>query len=287
MNMREKIKRTNYAFTLVELLVVISIIAILLAVIMPAMSKARALATALKSMSNMRQWGIGAIAFAEQNNGTLPWEGNKDENLGSVFKNDDWWANSIPRMLGQQSYRQISETAIKNKTTVPMPPNKDCIFVDPAAKFPRGFTQDAVNFYDSIANYEYQMFFCYIWNSELNNGPTASTKDDIENVKLANIKSTQQTVLMLEMRTTSEELDKKDFDYYKTRPLLGRHRGDWKRFARRHLNGGHLVFCDGHAARVKYDYVTTNSDNSRDPDYRSGNWNKPGLIWNAFGPSIK
>ncbi|OHB58155.1 MAG: hypothetical protein A2Y12_07785 [Planctomycetes bacterium GWF2_42_9] len=285
--MRDNKTHTNQAFTLVELLVVISIIAILLAVIMPAMSKARALATALKSMSNTRQWGIGVIAFAEQNNGVLPWEGNKDENLGSVFKNNDWWANSIPRMLGQQSYRQISETAIKNKTTVPMPPNRDCIFVDPAAKFPQGFTKEAVNFYDGSINYEYKMFFCYIWNSELNNGPTASTKDDIENVKLANIKSSQQTILMLEMRTANEELEKKDYDYYKTRPLLGRHRGDWKRFARRHLNGGHVVFCDGHTARLKYDYVTVNAQGSRDPDYRDGNWNKPGLIWNAFGPSLK
>jgi prepilin-type processing-associated H-X9-DG protein len=235
----------------------------------------------------MRQWGIGAIAFAGQNDSVLPWEGNKDENLGSVFKNDDWWANSIPKMLGQQSYRQISEAAIKNKSTVPLPPNKDCIFIDPAAKFPNDFTRDAINFYDGTANYEYQMFFCYIWNSELNNGLTVSTKDDIENVKLANIKSSGQTVLMLEMRTTSEELDKKDFEYYKTRPLLGRHRGDWKRFARRHLNGGHMVFCDGHAARLKYDYVTTNGQDSRNPDCRDGNWNKPGLIWNAFGPSIK
>jgi prepilin-type N-terminal cleavage/methylation domain-containing protein/prepilin-type processing-associated H-X9-DG protein len=285
--MREKNNRINQAFTLIELLVVISIIAMLLAVIMPSMSKARSLAIAIKSMSNMRQWGIGAMMFATQNDGVLPWEGNKDENLGSVFKNSDWWANSIPKMLGQQSYRQISEEAIKSKTFVPMPPNKDCIFIDPAAKFPQVFTKDSVNFYDSTANYEYQMFFCYVWNSELNNGPTLSSKDDIENVKLINIKSSGQTVLMLEMRTTNEELDKKDYEYYKTRPLLGRHRGDWKRLARRHLKAAHIVFCDGHAGRIKYDYATANAQGSRDPDYRDGNWNKPGLIWNAFGPSIK
>jgi len=285
--MREKKNIANHAFTLVELLVVISIIAMLLAIMLPSLSKARALAIAVKSMSNMRQWGLGAMMFAGQNNGVLPWEGNKYDYMGETFKSDDWWANSIPKMLGQLPYRKISETAIATKTYVPIPPNKDCIFIDPAAKFTKGFTKDAVNFYDSTSGYEYQMFFCYVWNSELNNGPTASTNDDIENVKLTNIKSSGQTILMLEMRTTSEELDAKDYSYYINRDLLGRHRGDWKRFARRHLKGGHIVFCDGHAARLKYDYATANNQNSRDPDYRDGNWNKPGLIWNAFGPSVK
>ena len=282
--MRDK---KNRAFTLVELLVVIAIIAMLLAVIMPALGKARALAIAIKSMSNMRQWGLGAIMFAGQNDGVLPWEGNKYDYMGETFKSEDWWANSIPKMLGQLPYRQISETAVKNKTYVPLPPDKDCIFIDPAAKFPKGFTKDAVCFYDGSVNYEYQLFFCYVWNSEMNNGPTASASDDIENVKIVNIKSSSQTVLMLEMRTTNEELDQKDYLYYRNRDLLGRHRGDWKRLARRHLKGAHVVFCDGHVARIKYDWATTNAQGSRDPDCRDGNWNKPGLIWNAFGPSVK
>lgn len=279
--------RRNRAFTLVELLVVISIIAILLAVLLPALNKARALARAIKSQSNTRQWGIGAIIFTNTNDDYFPWEGNKDDYMGITYKNDKWWANAIPQMLGQKSYRQISESAIKAGSFVPMPPEAGSIFVDPAAKFPGNFTRSAVTFYDRVYQYEYQLFFCYVWNSEMNNGPTASATDDIEYVKSANIKRSSETALMLEMRTTNDELDKRDYEYYKGRPLLGRHRGDWKRIARRHLNGAHIVFCDGHSKRVKYDWATINSQGSRDPDYSGGDWNKSGLIWNAFGPSVK
>ncbi|MFA5251061.1 MAG: type II secretion system protein [Phycisphaerae bacterium] len=281
------VKTANRAFTLVELLVVISIIALLMGILLPALNKARAYARAAKSMSNARQWGIGAIMFANDNDGYLPWEGNKDDYMGEDFKSDKWWANAIPPMLGQKSYRKLSEDAVKNHGYVPLPPQSNNIFIDPAAQFPGGFTTNAVCFYDNVYDYEYQLFFCYVWNSELNNGPTASAMDDIEQVKSEGIRRSSETVLMLEMRTTNDELDKTDYEYYRNRPLLGRHRGDWKRIARRHLNGSHIVFCDGHTERVKYDWATTNSQGSRDPDYPNGNWNKQGLIWNAFGPSLK
>ncbi len=57
------------AFTLVELLVVISIIAILLAVLMPALQKARRQARAIICKSNLRQWGIMSSMYCEANNG--------------------------------------------------------------------------------------------------------------------------------------------------------------------------------------------------------------------------
>jgi len=274
-------------FTLIELLVVTAVLALLLSILTPALRKARAYGRALVSLSNTRQWGMGAMMFAAENNNFLPWEGNKDENLGDNFFNPKWWANAVPPMLGQEPYRSISEQAVQSGGTVPLPPCESSIFIDPAARFPEGFTRSAVRFYDSIANYEYQLFFCYVWNSELNNGPTASVLDDIEEVNLTRIRQPGQTVLMLEMRTTNDELDKSDYNYYRTRSLLGRHRGDWKRFARRHLKGGHIVFCDGHAERVDYERATTNRQGSRNPDYPGGNWNQTDLIWNAFGPSLK
>jgi prepilin-type processing-associated H-X9-DG protein/prepilin-type N-terminal cleavage/methylation domain-containing protein len=59
-------------FTLVELLVVISIIAVLLAVLMPALSKAKATAVRVVCAANMKQVGLCMNMYADGNGGTLP-----------------------------------------------------------------------------------------------------------------------------------------------------------------------------------------------------------------------
>jgi prepilin-type N-terminal cleavage/methylation domain-containing protein/prepilin-type processing-associated H-X9-DG protein len=62
--LKKEQKKTNCsAFTLVELLVVISIISMLLAVLMPAMSKARKTAQAITCSANMRGVGLGMFAY--------------------------------------------------------------------------------------------------------------------------------------------------------------------------------------------------------------------------------
>ena len=64
--------RLRRAFTLVELLVVIGIIAILVAVLLPALKMAREQALSAQCLSNLRQCGQLLYLYANQNKGFFP-----------------------------------------------------------------------------------------------------------------------------------------------------------------------------------------------------------------------
>jgi prepilin-type N-terminal cleavage/methylation domain-containing protein/prepilin-type processing-associated H-X9-DG protein len=89
-------KRTHSrAFTLVELLVVIGIIALLIAILVPVLSKARRAAQAAKCLSNMRNFQLAHWIYLGENKGVLIQAGFSHG--GHAMNEEQGWFNTLQR----------------------------------------------------------------------------------------------------------------------------------------------------------------------------------------------
>jgi prepilin-type N-terminal cleavage/methylation domain-containing protein len=121
--------RKNGAFTLVELLVVIAVIAILASLLLPALSRARAKAHSTQCISNLRQWGLAFRQYADDNKDCLPRRGQGIQPLAQIDRPEDWF-NCLPPYFNSQSYEQLFTANQKLK------PRSSTVFVCPDATDP-------------------------------------------------------------------------------------------------------------------------------------------------------
>ena len=77
-----RINRTREAFTLIELMVVVAIIAILIAILVPSLSRARQQAYQIKCMANLKNIGLGMFLYVQDQSGSLPALSGQGRDLG-------------------------------------------------------------------------------------------------------------------------------------------------------------------------------------------------------------
>ena len=102
-------KPSRKFFTLIELLVVIAIIAILAAMLLPALNAAKDRACATQCIGNVRQIGFAAMEYASDNKGFMPF-GDQVSN-GLFYRSPDDYASSKRGQLGRYIGRKVMDDA--------------------------------------------------------------------------------------------------------------------------------------------------------------------------------
>jgi len=97
------------AFTLVELLVVIGIIALLISILLPSLSKARESANRTACLSNIKQITLAFIMYTTENKGYFPFCAlNANPQLPEDFV---WWTQASMPYIGEHASGRTSNSA--------------------------------------------------------------------------------------------------------------------------------------------------------------------------------
>jgi prepilin-type N-terminal cleavage/methylation domain-containing protein/prepilin-type processing-associated H-X9-DG protein len=249
-----KTERKN-GFTLIELLVVIAIIAILAAMLLPALGRAKISAQRVSCLNKQRQWGLAFLMYTQDNDENTPRESETKDGSSLLIwaqvvapDGADVWYNALPR-------------SIKLKGAADYPADKlafyskDSLFHCPAAPISAGVVL------------ENNIYFSLAMNSKLISGSQTS-------IRVNTIKQPSNTVIFLENRLDNDPI----VDPNQKKDNLGQPSSFATRFAARHAKSGNLVFIDGHAATYKGPQVVQTQPG---PDEGAGILPQTEIVWTA------
>ena len=212
------------AFTLIELLVVIAIIAILAALLLPALNRAKAAAKRTECISNLRQIAIGIHLYATDNQDALP----------SIVI-----TNGMPWSYQWRFFKE--QTMSYDGLTGPSSAN-DKLFACPADTFYYLNTGNTPLIHTSMHDDPWADY-CSYWFSRLNlvtNGATGLPYHGIAGFKMSSIHNQTRTVMLVDTPAV--------FAYSWHKPELLTDPGPNE--VNDSMNTA--VFVDGHASYIKF-----------------------------------
>lgn len=242
--MRIRASRRN-AFTLLELIVVIAVIAILTSLSATAFARAKRTGERVACIGKFRQWGQGAHIYASDQDDKLPQEAVFDGintwemTAFSICK--DVWYNSLPRALRMPTAANYSATPSSQRSFY----QKRNFFHCPSVKFaPVSATYP--NF-SMAMNSKLMMDF-----EAAPPPPTADFESAtwFRELKLSQIVEPERTALFLDSGVAGEQRESEFQPYYTGQP-----KAYATEFKARHSGGGNIVFAGGNISTLKASQV--------------------------------